>query len=78
MDLFGQNALDECLAECCDKLDFTGVCKAIENGANANCTCTNEAWWYYCCITRILDAAYHGDDVKGMWIALAAQRQPSK
>ena len=29
MDLIGQKKLDECLAECCDKLDFEGICKAI-------------------------------------------------
>jgi len=62
MTMTKQEALDQRLTNACDDLDFNGVIKAIADGANANCYCDSTAWWFYCCINRTLDSAYHSDN----------------
>lgn len=59
-----QEELDRRLSKSCEELDFDGVCKAIADGANADCSldCGDAAWWLYCCINLALYSAFHSDD----------------
>ena len=64
MDTSRQEELDSRLSKSCEELDFEGVCKAIADGANADCSldCGDAAWWLYCPINVVLNSAFWGDD----------------
>ena len=61
MDRTRQEELDERLEKACEELDAKGVRDALAAGANANCSCDNYVWWWFCCINRALESANHGD-----------------
>ena len=65
-----QEELDQKLTDACETLDFQGVCKAVADGANVNVSCDKKkVWWFYSCLSLVLDSAFHSKDDSAFGIA---------